>query len=192
MTSLPDVSELKLSMADWQRWFVEAAAQLIDATPDDGLTIFFQSDIKRDGHWVDKGFLVQRAAGLRGAHFVFHKIVCRAAPGAVTYGRAGYSHLIGLSRGVRLELSRATPDVLPDAGATTWTRGMGTLACRAACQLVRSLTGSKTIVDPFCGHGTVLAVANAMGFDAIGVELSEKRARKARTLTLETLEAASG
>jgi tRNA G10 N-methylase Trm11 len=40
------------------------------------------------------------------------------------------------------------------------------------------------VVDPFCGVGTVLAVANETGLDAIGVELNRKRARKARTLTV--------
>jgi tRNA G10 N-methylase Trm11 len=39
------------------------------------------------------------------------------------------------------------------------------------------------VVDPFCGHGTILAVANEHGLDAVGVELSAKRARKARRLT---------
>jgi tRNA G10 N-methylase Trm11 len=42
--------------------------------------------------------------------------------------------------------------------------------------------GSRTVVDPFCGHGSVLAAANAHGLSAIGVELSRRRAAKARTL----------
>jgi hypothetical protein len=40
------------------------------------------------------------------------------------------------------------------------------------------------VVDPFCGRGTVLAVANAMGFDAIGVDLSAKRCRAARAFVV--------
>jgi tRNA G10 N-methylase Trm11 len=40
-------------------------------------------------------------------------------------------------------------------------------------------------VDPFCGRGTILAVANHCGLDAVGVEISRKRARKARRLALE-------
>ena len=44
------------------------------------------------------------------------------------------------------------------------------------------LAGARTICDPFCGHGTVLAVANALGLSAIGVDLSRKRVRKARAL----------
>jgi tRNA G10 N-methylase Trm11 len=39
------------------------------------------------------------------------------------------------------------------------------------------------IVDRFCGRGTVLAVANEMGFDAIGVDIGGKRVRAARSAT---------
>jgi tRNA G10 N-methylase Trm11 len=46
-------------------------------------------------------------------------------------------------------------------------------------------TACRTVVDPFCGHGTMLAVANAAGLDALGVELSRKRAEKARALTID-------
>jgi tRNA G10 N-methylase Trm11 len=41
------------------------------------------------------------------------------------------------------------------------------------------------VVDPFCGRGTVLAVANAMGFDALGVDLGAKRCRAARALVVD-------
>jgi hypothetical protein len=43
----------------------------------------------------------------------------------------------------------------------------------------------KTILDPFCGQGSVLTVANASGFNAVGVELSQKRCRIAAVQTLE-------
>ena len=35
------------------------------------------------------------------------------------------------------------------------------------------------VLDPFCGQGSVLAVANQMGFDALGVERAVKRSKKA-------------
>lgn len=59
---------------------------------------------------------------------------------------------------------------------------MGGAACELACRYVLSHTPTRTIVDPFCGVGTVLAVANALGLAAVGVEIANKRARKARNL----------
>ena len=62
---------------------------------------------------------------------------------------------------------------------------MGVAACRVACTYLRDEIGARVIVDPFCGRGTVLAVANTLGLDAIGVELSAKRCRAARALVVE-------
>ena len=61
---------------------------------------------------------------------------------------------------------------------------MGLDACRAACRFVLKQTATRTVVDPFCGHGTVLAAAEEAGLSAIGVELGPKRARRARTLAI--------
>ncbi|ADO68019.1 DNA methyltransferase [Stigmatella aurantiaca] len=190
ITSLPDLSEFPaLSLAEWKQWFIRAAALVMAKVPPEGVALFYQTDVKHEGTWVDKGYLVSRAAEEAGQETLFHKVVCRRPPGTVTFGRPAYSHLLGFSRGVRLALSKATADVLPEAGEVTWTRGMGVRACLAACRFIQEHTPTRTVVDPFCGHGTVLAVANALGLDAVGVELSRKRARKARALRLtEALE----
>jgi tRNA G10 N-methylase Trm11 len=58
---------------------------------------------------------------------------------------------------------------------------MGAAACDAAVAFCASV-GATTIIDPFCGMGSVLAAANARGLAAIGVELSRRRAGKARKL----------
>ena len=185
VTSLPDATELPgVSHDEWRDWFGEAAALVLSRTPPEGVAVFYQTDVKRAGGWVDKGYLVQRAAEAAGAKLLFHKIVCRKPAGTVTFGRAAYAHLLAFSRGVRPELARSTADVLADGGEMTWVRAIGLEACRVACRFVRSHTATRTVVDPFCGVGTVLAVANELGLDAVGVELNKKRARKARTLTL--------
>src|SRR5688500_4955697 len=63
VTSLPDVSELSgMTLARWRDWFVDAAALVISRVPDDGVAIFYQSDIRKDAVWIDKGFLVSKAA----------------------------------------------------------------------------------------------------------------------------------
>jgi hypothetical protein len=69
---------------------------------------------------------------------------------------------------------------------------MGVLACREACEFVRSETPTRTVVDPFCGFGTVLAVANALGLNAVGVDLSERMCRRARSLTIELSPGSNG
>jgi hypothetical protein len=186
VTSLPDVSELpELSLAGWRRWFEEAAALVMEGVPDEGVAIFFQSDIKRAGLWVDKGALVAAAAERAGMGLLFHKIVCRKPPGTVTFGRASYSHLLGFARRLRPSLRRSTADVLPDAGFMPGNKAMGVKACAEACRYVLAETTTRTVVDPFCGWGTVLAVANALGLHAVGVDRSARMCRSARSLRLE-------
>jgi hypothetical protein len=183
VTSLPDVSELPaMSLDEWRRWFDEAAVLTMQSVPVEGVAIFFQSDIKRDGLWVDKGIMVARAAERAGMGLLFHKIVCRKPAGTVTFGRASYTHLLGFARELRLPLRRATADVLPDAGLMPGAKAMGVNACIEACRFILGETSTRTVVDPFCGWGTVLAVANALGLDAVGVDLSIRMCRRARTL----------
>lgn len=183
VASLPDYSEFPgLSLGEWKIWFRDAAALVLESTPDEGIALFFQSDIKLEGEWIDKAFLVQTAAEASGHALLFHKILCRAAPGATTCGKPAYSHLLAFSRSVRPPTERSTADVIPDLGEKAWVRGMGFSACRIAIDLVARETSTRTIVNPFCGYGSVLAVANAAGMRAIGIERSPKRADRARRL----------
>ena len=183
VTSLPDVSEFPaLSLEEWKSWFSRAVSLILSRCPDEGVAIFYQTDVKREGTWVDKGYLCQNAADRAGSSLLWHKVVCRIPPGKISFGRPAYSHLLCFSKGVKAEVPRSTQDVLVSAGEATWTRGMGVDACLLACRFILSETTTSTVVDPFCGHGTVLAVANELGLDAIGVELSSKRVKKAKAL----------
>jgi hypothetical protein len=185
VTSLPDLSELPgLGPAGWRDWFVEAAALACEAVADEAVAVFYQTDVKRDGRWVDKAHLVLAGADRAGSHLLWHKVVCRAPPGTTTFGRPAYAHLLCLSRGLRLPPGRSTPDVLPRLGEMTWARAMGREACEAVARFLIADTRCRTVVDPFCGLGTMLAVANVHGLGALGVERSPKRAERARHLVL--------
>jgi len=186
LTSLPDASELpSMQLSAWQRWFQQAAAQTMSAVTDAGVAIFFQSDIRHRGTWIDKGALVQAAAEQIGMPLLFHKIVCRHPPGTATSGRASYAHLLAFARTPRPTPRRATPDVLPDGGFVPGRKAMGASACLLACRFILEETTTRTVVDPFCGWGTALAVANALGMNAVGVDLSARMCRRARALVLE-------
>jgi DNA methylase len=185
ITSLPDISEVPdLGLEGWRGFFSRAAALVMAAVPDDGVAIFFQSDIKRDGVWIDKGYLVARALEDSGAALLWHKVVCRRPAGSIAFGRASYSHMLCFSRAIRADAARSTADVLPQAGKMTWSKAMGVDACVLATRFIERETTTRTVVDPFCGYGTTLAVANAMGLDAIGVDISARKCRRARALTL--------
>src|SRR5687767_12683571 len=126
-----------MSLDAWRRWFVATAQKVIEKVPVEGVAIFFQTDIKKAGTWVDKGYLVSRAAEQAGAATLWHKIACRRPAGSVSYGRPAYAHLLCFSKGLRADAGRSTADVLPDVGEMTWTRAIGLRACEAACRWVR-------------------------------------------------------
>ncbi len=184
VTSLPDHSEVPaLGFLGWRTWFVDTVALACRQLADEAVAVFFQTDVKHDGRWIDKGYLVQRGAEAAGSHVLWHKVVCRVPPGTTTFGRPAYAHMIALSRARRVSPGASTPDVLPALGEMPWVRAMGVAACEVAARFVRE-AGATTVVDPFCGVGTMLAVANARGLSAIGVELSKRRAAKARRLVI--------
>lgn len=167
----------------WQDWFVEAAARVMGSCPPEGVSIFFQSDVRHEGLWVDKAFLCQLAARQLGHGMLWHKVVARVPPGNPTFARPGYSHMLCFAPVLRPPLENSTADVLSQRGRSTWARGLGLDVCRQICRYLLKNTETRRLVAPFCGEGLLLAVANQMGLEAVGIELSRKRAEKARNLS---------
>lgn len=188
ITSLPDVSELNLPVPEWRAWFLDAVQLVMNTVTDDSVAIFFQSDIKRDGRWIDKGALVVRAAEDAGAFVLFHKLICRRQPGLLTKGRPGYTHLLAVSRARRSPDELPIPDIVVDPGRSPWVRAMGVRAAAHAVRFAREHADARLIFDPFCGVGTVLAVANALGASSLGLERSTKRCAQARVLRVSAAE----
>lgn len=181
--SLPDISEFPgYSPEEWKSWFTGTAKLILEKTPRNGVTFFFQSDIKLGPHWIDKAYLVQKAAEELGRATLFHKIVCRYPVGTITMGRPSYSHVLAFTQDVIPDFSRWTADVLPDTGEKTWARGMGLDVALMIARFTLDQTTTRTIVNPFCGQGSMLAAANFVGLNAVGIERSPKRAELARLL----------
>ncbi len=186
VASMPDISEFgNLSLKEWKEWFTNTASLIMSRTPDDGVVVFYQSDIKYEGEWIDKGYLVQKAAETHGLALLWHKIVCRVAPGIATFGKPAYSHILCFSKNIRLhDMSKSTPDVIGDLGEKTWVRGMGLENCLMITKFIKTQTTSTRVVHPFCGEGAILAAAQYNGLDGLGIERSPKRADKARQLQI--------
>ena len=63
VTSLPDHSELPaLGVAGWRAWFISTVALACRAVTDDAVAVFYQTDVKHDGRWIDKSHLVMCGA----------------------------------------------------------------------------------------------------------------------------------
>jgi len=98
--------------------------------------------------------------------------------------------------GSGVDLGTAVPDVLA-RGPKPWglrkcARCMGAHCVEVVLRWAqRRLPDVHTVVDPFCGAGTVLAIANVLRMSAVGVDLSPKRARQAAKLDGEALLRAS-
>jgi hypothetical protein len=249
VTSLPDIGELdaQLPSSDcanrlsaYRKWFVDVVTLILSRLAHHAVAVFYQSDGKHMGTWLDKSYLCQRAAEQVGCHLLFHKIALFdsdlvALGRSKGKGRPQYSHMIAFSRtpctGEKWFNAAATPDIFA-RGQMLWKSAMGEEACVAACLLIRAASkaaaaaitsthrdteadesqcsgdtisneptsacaqssaaavgfaAAAIVIDPFCGQGTVLAVANELGMDALGVELSRKRCRQA--LQLRVLQA---
>lgn len=185
VASLPDISEFpQHTLEQWKEWFCATARLILSRSQGEGVTVFYQSDIKHDGQWVDKGYLCQKAAELEGHRLLWHKIACRAPAGVTTFGRPAYSHILCFSKNLRIDVSRSTSDVLPELGEKTWQRGMGLEAALMIARFIKEEAKSATLINPFCGEGSILAAGNALGLNTIGIEKGKKWAEKARALSV--------
>lgn len=203
VTGIPDIQEVdpegRMGLDGWKAWFQRSVELILQRLPEGGIAVFMQTDVKvprdrahlrksSDGcywEWVDKAQLVLlAAASVPGARLVWHKIVFGGSTEAV--GRsssvAGYSHVLCFAVGDEPESFTGAP--FPDVsrkGISTWAAGSGVQATERICEYVRT-RGRTLVVDPFCGEGAVLAVANALGLASMGVELCKRRARLAAKL----------
>lgn len=184
LASMPDISEFpSWTLEEWKVWFTNTAKLVMEVTPDEGVALFYQSDIKKDGIWIDKSFLIQKAAEEVGLNLLWHKVVCRLRPGYTSFGRPAYTHILAFSKNIRLlDHQKSTADVIPDLGDKTWERGMGLTTCLMLANFIKENTPSKTLYQLFCGEGAMLAMANEKGLNAVGVEKTLKRAKKAFNL----------
>lgn len=202
LTGVPDIHEVdpegKNGIDEYQKWFQRVVELVLTRIPEGSLAIFMQTDVKvqsehtavsRLGNegcywrWLDKSYLaISAMERVPGARLLWHKIIFAGLVGGGG-GRnssvAGYSHFLCFTKGEKPEPlgSFPFPDVLRK-GLSTWVAGSGAQALEEVCTYLVA-RGCSLVVDPFCGEGAVLAVANALGIGALGVELSKKRAKLA-------------
>jgi adenine-specific DNA-methyltransferase len=128
-------------------------------------------------HVVDTFMAAWRAAGLTPvAHLVFPKRY-RSSVGAF---EARHEQAYVLAKGRKRQVARPIPDVLP--WAYTGNRLHPTQKpIEALSPIIEALTmPGQLVLDPFCGSGSTLVAAQALGRDCLGIELDPGHARTAQ------------
>lgn len=182
VTGLPDESELDPEQlkTGYEVFLSNAAACIFKAVAPPSYVIFMQTDRKKDGHWVDKASILTSEARKNGFRTVFHKIILTRLPESVNFFRPTYTHFLCFSQTGRS--GRATADVV-FGGKALYKNGMGADAVAKALDFLRG-KGIRSIVDPFCGQGTVLVVAKKLflsDFDnIIGLDIDPEQVQQTK------------
>lgn len=211
-TSLPDFIEIREifqgtfdeKIKQYQVWFLNAVELILSKLKYGQCAVFLQSDVRVIGNaqncgeedfWLDKSSLCSEAANnvtkratapAQQIKMLWHKICLVRALNSLSRGRPSYSHLVCFGKGADIKIPDiyCTPDVF-DRGDMLWPKGIGLNAALVGCSYIKNCVKADCIIDPFCGVGTVLAVASAIGMThTIGVDLSPKRCRKAWKMEL--------
>lgn len=179
VTSIPDMSEVRLEGDAYVAFLRAAGRACLSATAADGYTVFLQTDRKHKG-WLDKAYHLTDEAVRGGYRMMWHKIALRVAPGKTDLYRPTYSHMLCFSK--TGAVGKPVPDVV-ERGTTTYANGFGIDAMRLVLEYCRA-NGVRAVADPFVGSGTTLATANALGMDAVGVDVDPAMCKRARALQL--------
>lgn len=182
VVSLPDASEVGLadSMDLYAQWLTYAARACLDSA---GLapTVFVQTDRRGQGVQLSKAALLIDTAAGAGVPLRWHKLALRRDPGATDLKRPTYSHVLAFG-GHRP--GRTFPDVWAPS-ARLWQNGMQVQVARDIVAWLDDVWPHGPIVNPCCGHGTVLAAANAAGRAAVGCDLDADLVQVARDVQLQ-------
>ena len=179
ITSLPDMEEVGLNLKEWQEWIKKTCLIISSALNDDGIVIFYQTDRKYKGSIIDKKTLISQIFFELGYKSIFNKIVLKQKIETVNLFRPGFTNMFGFSKNIKS--GKATPDVI-NSGKMIYKNAMGLDACKVAIDFIKTKINPEEILDPFCGQGSVLKIANENGFDSVGVEILREQCKKAKLL----------
>lgn len=203
VTSLPDISELRhesesgsdseFGISEYKNWLECVTKCIVSKLKKGAVAIFYQTDVRLLGHaakhqgYIDKSFFCTSGALSAGGNMVFHKIALRNPCGSIRVSSPTFTHVLCYEgpHGVDLSLEKSKlPDVM-ERGAMDWSKAIGVDITFCIMQFMKDIVLAREILDPFCGTGTSLCVANIMGLDAVGIERSLKRCKKARRMQID-------
>ena len=180
VTGIADSNEIGISVKEWIPWFRHLTALCLNATSEDCPCVFIQTDRKEGGRWLSKAAMTMKVAELMGFRLLWHKISLRHQPGTIDMFRPGYTNMLAFSQ--EAKIGKATPDVIPPGrlvyeNATNWDAAM------VGVEFAKRFTNK--LVDPFCGRGTIPAIANGLGMDVTAVDIDKDQIEEAKKFVRE-------
>lgn len=150
--------------------------------------VFIQTDRRSDGT-LSKAYRILRIAEqYQSANYrlLWHKIALTKPVGSTDIHRPTYRHVLAFGT-ENVGPGSRTPDVFTDGhriydNATGMQTSEKTI--RFAMRDVPEGAGGIPLIDPFCGRGTIPVMADALGYQAIGVEIDPEQVDAARSLAL--------
>lgn len=175
---IPDIQDINLfakktqgilcRAKEYETWFVNVIQAIFRRIRKGQCAIFSQTDFKvidEEGmvaYWMDKSYLCSKIAETYGFTLLWHKIALGSDIGSTSY-RPSFTHLLCYGNNVPFHSSMfQTPDVI-ERGHMTWPKATGLEACILAVAFLKHVVNTQLIINPFCGHGTIVAVANYFG-----------------------------
>ena len=180
VTSLPDAEETNMTSTEWEKWFVEIVRDIILKTKN--YAVFYQTDRKTDGKLIDKSFLLNKGNELAKGNCLFNKVALRIDVGKKDLFRPSFTHLLCFSKNKKS--GKCFEDVF-ERGKMIYNNAMGLTACKKAIEYIKTNSDTKEITDPFCGRGSILAVSNKMGLDAVGCDILEEQCEHSRKISIK-------
>jgi hypothetical protein len=177
VTSFPELNELHIGPTAYIEFLQTIATKCFTAVKSSGYVVFLFTDRKHNG-WIDKTYPLMHIAQSMKMKLLWHKIALRMDPGKSDLFRPTYSHMLCFSK--HGNQGKPFPDVI-FRGPITYSDAFGRDAVTAVLTFLQA-NGVKHVVDPFVGSGTTLAIANAMGMSATGVDIDPKQCALARKL----------
>ena len=179
ITSLPDMEEVGMNLEDWQEWMKLTCRNLINSLEPESIIFFYQTDRKYKGKIIDKKTLISQIFLEQGFNNILSKIVLKVPANKTVLFRPSYTNLFAFSK--KITSGKPTPDVI-DAGQMVYKNAMGFNAVKCCVDFLNKKGIKGTVVDPFCGSGSVLKITNDLGFDAVGVDILPEQVNFAQKL----------
>lgn len=182
VTSAPDPANMIASNGtDPWRFFRDCIRAAFATCRPDAPAIFIQTD-RRENGTVSKAeiaFEVARECEM-SVRLLWHKIALTRGVNQTDLHRPTYTHVLAFGTDAVGPGDR-TPDVFRN-GPKIYKNGTGLETAERTVRFAGER--SNRLVDPFCGRGTIPVMADALGYDAVGIDADDEQVAAARNLTL--------